>query len=228
MTLLPMNALAQVSSDEQLDRCRSIGLEGFVQDLIGRDVVITTTVLAFCDDYRELFEQAEESSTQLETVADNVSQLLQTTRVLTAQVSALQEELKSLRDRLPPEDAIMLVDDADGCPTGWIDVAAREPQIFAGRTIVARGFHSDRQPREYRDTGGEEEHLLEWGEMPPHTHSYEDTFVEIVGGNEQLSAAARSQRVRNKKAEKETSEAGRGEPHNNMPPFIALYYCKKD
>ncbi len=26
----------------------------------------------------------------------------------------------------------------------------------------------------------------------------------------------------------QTDARGEGEPHNNMPPFIALYFCKKD
>ncbi|MBG6211974.1 integrase [Labrenzia sp. EL_126] len=42
------------------------------------------------------------------------------------------------------------------CPTGWHDVAEREPAIFAGRAIVAVGTHEDREPRIYRNTGGEE------------------------------------------------------------------------
>lgn len=228
--------------DDQLARCRSIGLEGFIQNLVGQDVGVTTTILAFCDDYRKLFEMATMSAQQLEQTTARVAELGQTAEVLSAQVDALQAETRILRNRLPPEDAILIVDDADGCPIGWVDMAVREPKIFAGRTIVARGFETEREPRQYRDTGGTETHRLALAEMPRHSHTVTSSppadgraVHDGFGGSAAAYGLSSTYDTsinpitgwsRTQHSTFMSSE-GNDQPHNNMPPYVALYFCKQ-
>lgn len=69
------------------------------------------------------------------------------------------------------------------------------------------------------DTGGEVNHTLTEAEMPIHAHSYtQPTFgvdIESVGIPDPTG-------VGNPPIPQTTGTAGGGEPHNNMPPFVAI------
>ncbi|WP_157201378.1 hypothetical protein [Massilia sp. Root418] len=109
------------------------------------------------------------------------------------------------------------------CPAeGW------EPYTVAeGRVILGAGTGANKDQngknlslRQIHETGGEEVHQLTEKEMPAHQHKY--TYLDTQGGSCGLSGC-HSQQI---SKDSSTTAAGGDQPHNNMPPFVVLYYCK--
>ncbi|MFD3190904.1 hypothetical protein ACFMPD_11595 [Sedimentitalea sp. HM32M-2] len=110
------------------------------------------------------------------------------------------------------------------CPPGWslFDAAG-------GRFIVGAGNHSNSGVSEYpsyaddpdQATGGAEFVELKIEHMPAHTHRFlTPTLTRPRGaGQEHVSY---SENARN------TESTGGSQPHYNLPPYIALYFCKKN
>ena len=73
-------------------------------------------------------------------------------------------------------------------------------------------------------TGGEEEHVLTWNEMPAHTHN-----VYGRADRKQGTAAAIREPTEavNGSNNTVTSSSGGSAAHNNMPPYLALHYIIK-
>ena len=68
-------------------------------------------------------------------------------------------------------------------------------------------------------TGGEDEHKLTEAEMPSHNHSLDiDTNYEINGSDASSDFGCSGAN---------TSSAGGDQPHNNMPPFLAVSFIIK-
>ena len=129
-------------------------------------------------------------------------------------------ELRLQEIRQIPVGAVIAVDSAD-CPPGWSTFEpAQDRFIFAV---------SSEHP--YRMMSGLEQVALEERHLPLHSHdvtSYE--WGHSVNGN----GAARRIDVDDGPpfsgivGTLRTATAGGGEPHENMPPFIALPFCIKD
>jgi hypothetical protein len=139
-----------------------------------------------------------------------------------------------------PSGAVVAFDRPDGCPEGWrADISAA-----AGRMIVGVDGKDFRLPYiegkpEYV-VGGERTHTLTTEEMPPHRHTItsvpdKDIHDGFGGSSEERglnpiydpSILPRPDWSQTQHSEF-MSEEGDGLPHNNMPPFIALYLCKKE
>jgi microcystin-dependent protein len=71
------------------------------------------------------------------------------------------------------------------------------------------------------DSGGEIEHTLTTAEMPTHSHTYVppvfNVDIEAPGAPDPIAAGIG--------LPTNTGDAGGGNPHNNMPPYVALRYC---
>lgn len=118
------------------------------------------------------------------------------------------------------------------CPVGW--------SLFrdaGGRVIIGAGAHenNDRNGRRlnaYRAfsddpddaTGGAETHTLTVEEMPKHSHEMKGLYTREAQGK----STNRVNYSNSQSAGWRTSEEGSGRAHNNMPPYIALYFCKKE
>lgn len=116
-----------------------------------------------------------------------------------------------------PRNAVMAFNEKE-CPKGW-----SEFKDAAGRVIVGVGAGAGLTARQFRELGGSEIHKLTADEMPAHRH---DLWTSPQSGTSGvMSGAARSDRPVNSALR---GAEGQGKPHNNMPPYIALYFCKKD
>ena len=66
--------------------------------------------------------------------------------------------------------------------------------------------------------GGAYQHKLTWNEMPQHTHSFDGSRGERVVDDWDNEWGHRNER-------RETEPAGKGDPHNNMPPYVVVNFC---
>jgi hypothetical protein len=129
-----------------------------------------------------------------------------------------------------PAGAVMAFDLPQGCPTGWNRFEPATSRMLVG-AVAGRGDATPNKDmngiqltaRQYRADGGEEFHTLLGSEMPKHTHAYVDW-----GSSEAGSCAFSGCNGKGGNVSKRTEDAGEGKPHNSMPPFIALHYCRKD
>ncbi|MEP6018148.1 MAG: hypothetical protein ABJ251_06655 [Paracoccaceae bacterium] len=141
-----------------------------------------------------------------------------------------------------PSGAVVAFDLPNRCPEGWGPFAELQGRVIIGASfgIPDNLFRSEATiDRKYRDHGGQEEVALTGHEqLPRHRHEVE------VGGSSRLSFVDYSQfkqdggtspLVSNSGTRHpyagtgtfRTNYVGNSVPHENMPPFIALYYCKK-
>lgn len=195
--------------------------------------------------YNEADAQAQESISRVRNAVRQEADLIIDEAVKKSIVEAQREFTSESTDeiiqRLFPRGAVVAFDRVDpnrdiggACPEGW--------QLFepaGGRMILGAGRHQNADAKgtplsnypAYADSpersiGGSETHTLNVAEMPSHTHriSYggADTAVDIAGLNTGVNWG-----IRRTISSDSTSATGDGQPHNNMPPFIALYFCKK-
>ena len=69
-------------------------------------------------------------------------------------------------------------------------------------------------------TGGEATHTLTEGEMPRHVHNGHFINLSMEGGFDYVPGGQYS-------ADSATTPTGGGQPHNNMPPYLAVYMWKR-
>lgn len=117
-------------------------------------------------------------------------------------------------------------DQSEGCPDGWTEFVEA-----AGRTIIGvgqgeiDGIGDQDIPltlRRWRDFGGTETHLLKIDEMPAHDHG------GIFGTDGSRPRGTNDHRPETAHSTVRISSEGGNQPHNNMPPYVALFYCEKD
>lgn len=144
-----------------------------------------------------------------------------------------------------PKGAIVAFDGIETCMDGWTDVVATEGdrKRFAGRVLLVAGpptkrksNESTRQRRVGAD-GGMETVALETQHMPEHHHR--GSFAHESG----VLLYAHPNAVNNFRVAEATSglrfgehvntplkitPEGKGVAHENMPPFIALRFCRKN
>jgi len=148
---------------------------------------------------------------------------------LNADVTLMRKLLEEARSEVKelryfsniPRDAVIAFDTPRGCPPGWSRFEQADGRFVLGV--------NDEKPRDdgprarsilYRTTGGEEMVTLTPEQMPVHKHRGPAAYV----------GAARTGRGDGAygNASGDTTNAGGSRPHNNMPPYVALYFCKKD
>ncbi len=155
--------------------------------------------------------------------------------------AALPEIAKQI---LLPPGIVAAFDRKTGCPEGWTDVGKADSKRFAGRTIIAVGPRVDRksnettQKRSFDDKSGEEQHVLSVAELPEHRHVNNRRFAYLFKNGRAIDLGSLPKidtpngdpgtlgETRSVDANSSGFEGG-DKPHNNMPPYIALYYCKK-
>ena len=151
------------------------------------------------------------------------------------QFGMIIERLQQLEDQLRTERTVsinvphsaIVAFDSNECPAGW-----RRFARGAGRVIVGTGRHSqfdeygnELAPWTHGTDGGSRSHQLVTAEMPVHAH----TYVFSTGRNSPQHVDQSPDEFGYKNLPNHpTGSAGGGEPHNNMPPFLALSLCERD
>jgi len=174
---------------------------------------------------------AKSSAFDLILCIQNLALALEASQSANARLENLFAELQDV-----PNGAVVAFDRGNGCPKGWSNYA-----VGAGRAIVGAGsgnFGTNNKAltsRDFGETGGEETVTLTVDEMPRHSHEigdpdgnplrYQKYEFGGTGGGAQLLHSAGNDIVDDFYY---AEESGNSQPHNNMPPFIALYFCKKD
>ena len=105
------------------------------------------------------------------------------------------------------------------CPDGWKDFEEAK-----GRVIIGVGKGNELTERLLGQRGGSETHILTIQELPKHDHATFHTKKIFMAGD---SAAALSI-DKGDEPNTRTGDAGQGEAHNIMQPWIALHYCEKN
>lgn len=78
------------------------------------------------------------------------------------------------------------------------------------------------------DTGGEAAHTLTVDEMPKHDHwVWKNPQAGIGAGEYGFEAYLAQSKVSTAGLHGVTSKTGEGDPHNNMPPYIAVYVWQR-
>jgi len=135
-----------------------------------------------------------------------------------------------------PKGAVVAFSLPEGCPKNW--------QLYSpvlGRTIIGADFglsekesaketkDSPLTQRKLYESGGAEQHKLSVSEMPSHDHTRGD-YKYLLKSNSYNTYHGKDDRTKGEPNLKRIARlklSGGGKPHNNMPPFIALYYCQK-
>lgn len=109
------------------------------------------------------------------------------------------------------------------CPTpGWERYDDAQGRFILGWSENTNlPAQETRALRPYDDTGGNALVTLTIEQIPSHRHLYERQTD--TGGGCGLDGCG----FHSEYPVKETTAAGGSQPHNNMPPYIALTYCKK-
>lgn len=107
-----------------------------------------------------------------------------------------------------------------GCPDGWTRFEAANGRFILG---VSDSFSP-------LATGGEQRVILTEAELPSHNHTigpYEWGYSINGNGDGARIDVDDGPPWRGHRGRLLADVAGGGQSHNNMPPYIALYFCKK-
>lgn len=116
-------------------------------------------------------------------------------------------------------------------PVGSVYLSAAEtsPQTLFGGTweqikgrflLAADGSHAA------GSTGGEETHTLTKAEIPDHAHTLKYTGQSVTEGVNAIRLYQAASNQYNAYSGGQSSNCG-GQPHNNMPPYLAVYVWKR-
>ena len=181
-------------------------------------------------------------------VADQTQDIL--TDEVTSQIESVKKSFAELDpleivDSILVEGAVMAFDRPEGCPANWVEFTEAN-----GRFILGVDGSKYMLPyvggKPLYQTGGEESHTLSPNEIPGHTHSivipphqHQHTYGTAQGAgsntgrglhgapyyfpNESLIPGPPSG---TQVAVSDKQPGDTDKSHNNMPPYVALYFCK--
>lgn len=106
------------------------------------------------------------------------------------------------------------------CPDGWSPYEEAKDRFILGASF---------NYPEVGQTGGEEMVALTLKEMPAHRHDVSAELLNVRQPGSDPNIRLAQEAFRDGQFFLGSSgETGGSQPHNNMPPYIALYFCKKD
>lgn len=151
---------------------------------------------------------------------------------LFAKIEKLEQELRPFK---VARGAVVAFDrDRDNggtCPRGWdyyepaggrfIVGAGQHSNIFAGVELNRYPSHMENAARA---VGGAEKHKLSIAEMPSHSHG----VAYGVDGDRKAGMNNDPDHSYHGTGALRIPPEGGGQAHNNMPPYVALFYCIKN
>lgn len=97
----------------------------------------------------------------------------------------------------------------------------------SGRTLVGVNT-SDTSFNTVEKTGGEKNHTLTVDEMPEHKHGERGYYSTNIGVTTGSHAHVRSRTpISSDPVDGSMENAGGGQPHNNLQPYITVYFWKR-
>lgn len=185
------------------------------------------------------------------TVEGDATRAFECVSVLDARLNAALSRIRALEDeahevpaaRLVPKGAVLAFDTPDGCPEGWSHFAEAQSRVLVGASVgeFEDGFDEDEAKNDlsgykYRDHKGFAKIMLTIPNMPSHDHDYKDIFYSEKQSDHSdtvklpLPIGSRSTDRNNDGLQmtRTTETEGGSKAFSNMPPFVALYFCKKD
>jgi len=246
-TMIAEGRLSEDQVQAQIDR--SVPTADQIQALIDNSVPTTDQIQALIDqskltaqevqaliDRSTLTERDVETvvARALEEVREEIGRLPDEDRVRaiavetagTADQRLVETEIPGLiSSTAVPKGAVVAF--ANGCPTdaGWQEYAPAK-----GRFLVAVGTNVDANGTERAfspgiGNDGEYEHTLTTDEMPAHRHGIDRQGP--TRGIEGLPPIGTDGAIIDTIEQEMSQPAGKGQPHNNVPPYIALHFCEK-
>lgn len=179
------------------------------------------------------------------TAEKNIQCLMKKIEALAGENAELKTQMQNPVTTTPsidtfPSGAVVAFDLPDGCPKGWqADFSKGKGKFILGvgqGSLDYRG--GNHQPDGvansveldevmWNDQGGAEKIALNVRQMPEHLHqSIDNVFTALFDGDESVSDSTLGWKI--VREIRDTSKAGLGEAHLNMPPYIALSFCKKE
>lgn len=140
-----------------------------------------------------------------------------------AKQDELQRQIREIQRFQIPRGAVIAFT-SERCPEGWSRYSDVDGRMIVG--VGRRAGASKEFIYSFKDTGGEEEHTLTIAELPGHSHN-----SNYALNGQSLPWGPGSHPIPTSAANKGAATdwiAGGGQPHNNMPPYIALHFCKKN
>ena len=133
-----------------------------------------------------------------------------------------------VNQRLCLQGLFSLLTGLTGARRDGVMLEKNEPERFTGRFLLVAGPPEPRgisstSKRPFDDEGGQEKVKLTENQMPRHSH------VQVWGQGPNGPVTGNNIFGTNTHAPIQSTQlTGGGEPHDNMPPYIALYFCKKE
>ncbi len=172
--------------------------------------------------------------------------------------SRIDELEKEVRPFKKAKGAVIAFDrsEEDACPAGWsrFDPAGGRVIVGAGanNNVDMNGLSLTRHPSHKDDSikgaGGAENHMLKAAEIPEVDVRFNKSFYGFSGSAHSMTLGSGNLLVAGcpyppggsgndcndtakRPGERYSAKAGSetlAQAHNNMPPFVSLYYCKKN
>lgn len=213
------------SAQEDLSDCKNfLSVSGKFFGLRVSGNVLTEDQKAFCNALQAFADSSSLRHTETET-----------------RLEAAEAEIEILRGRLRGSVVAFDRTQEDPCPNGWTLYSPAQ-----ARMVVGAGLHGSPNLTEYpsfsdnpeQATGGAEKVTLAPKEMPAHRHAIPLVTLDPPFRSQSLGQNAPYFDYRTRDDVKidiamssdfhGVGVAGASVAHNNLPPFIALYFCKKD
>ena len=123
-------------------------------------------------------------------------------------------------------------------PDGWAlcngsTVNGTQTPDLKGRFIMSSTYGSvnfnneGAADREVGQTGGEEQVTLTIAEMPSHSHEYQDTYLTTITRQRLQELEEDEDEGAYQITERNTSNTGGNEAHENRPPYYVLAYIMR-
>lgn len=143
--------------------------------------------------------------------------------VATGNEAATLKQLKEMRDDI--------LNEGGAYPVGsiYLSVNSTNPStLFGGTWKQIQNVFLLAAGSQYiaGSTGGEAEHTLTVKEMPSHNHSATFSIADGISFDNYY-ALVETRRILSNKYQTVTSDTGGNQPHNNMPPYLAVYMWQR-